>query len=1117
MKLSLYASIVVALSLVALPAAAQNTVSGSVTNIEGSAIGETIQVRAWRLQANGGYAIQAQNMVNGSGAYSLSIPSGTYKFDARLGITVGCPNCNRTNGTSNHYATSDARYWRTDRWQPAEVADNRWTQEAAQTYNVTTNITNMNFRLPLAGAATGRVLAGGPARAGMLIRIEQVSDWRRHHNAVTLANQPNLTGQTHRLGRFWSRGLITGSNHRLIVHDPDGNYETFVQAGEFAPVAQSITNRGDITLAAYDANPYGSNNTVATAFDVTRASFGGTPLQWSSSNARIAPRNTGARDVFCWNVFAEERFYVTATTLGTVLPNRYHPWFNPRLRVVHASNSSQIHGQATDEYSGPGPMDAEVDTGRIPSDGRYCAQVTSVGDGSFAGTGQQTSGRYVLRIHMGNRPPFVDVTHGAQTNPATITIQEGGSISLGVTYGDPDGDTVGINSTFVNRHGNAVSGATFSPSGGSGTWSWDVPNVAAPDSPYTVTFTVNDAEFVTNRSVVLNVDGVNFPPTTPNLISPEDGAIVSTLEPTLETGGSTDADGDPIRYEIEVYYGGEEAPDGSDPADESYTALVPSGGNVASVVAGPLPEKENVWWRARAYDIPAEPPVGFSSWTDFQSFYVHALPPILDAYLGTDPAPATLEVDEGDLIVIDLEYSAPNGPYPDLSCVLLDGEGEPVEDGPELDVADGEGTWTWQVGALDSADGPYTLTCTADDGRYETSFDLDITVEAKNLPPSAPILVSPEVDEVVLTRHPTLVATNAVDPEGEATFMHFQVARDVAFVEIVATTSPAGVPQDEVEGQTGWMVDGGLDWGNEYWFRAFATDLHGLAGPYSSTRRFVVRDNSPPGQSTFDGDLGAQCSGSVVYASPMIVPVVHGVDPDDDPVYVHLQVFPYGADPSDGVLIDLTVPTDVESDVTDIEVNVATLPDNTRYTIRVRSYDNAAYSPFTECNFWLNLRNESPSPLVILTPEPGTELPLDATDVTVVVQNAYDPDLVVPGSSLEIAFCASRDPAFSDCPVMPRDWNRVDQSSLNPADTTEFQVNGLTPRERWHIRACALDEAGLCGPMDQTFVVIGSREDAIGAAPGGCCTTARGGEPWMALFAILALGLMAPRTRRRRT
>ena len=82
----------------------------------------------------------------------------------------------------------------------------------------------------------------------------------------------------------------------------------------------------------------------------------------------------------------------------------------------------------------------------------------------------------------------------------------------------------------------------------------------------------------------------------------------------------------------------------------------------------------------------------------------------------------------------------------------------------------------------------------------------------------------------------------------------------------------------------------------------------------------------------------------------------------------------------------------------------------------------------------------------------------------------------------------------------------------DPNDTTEFVVTGLTNREAWHIKACARDETGLCGPADSTWVLIG---DDSADAPQGCCTTSPRGDPWLAIFAVLCLALMAPRPRRR--
>ncbi len=616
----------------------------------------------------------------------------------------------------------------------------------------------------------------------------------------------------------------------------------------------------------------------------------------------------------------------------------------------------------------------------------------------------------------------------------------------------------------------------------------------------------------------------NIPPTTPVHVSPENGLVIDFLTPTLRFEKSEDPDGDDeaLSYDLEVWFS--DPSEGGNPerqiTDIEHTSGV---GGVISVPLDELPEKQMVWWRVRANDHQSQHQ--YSDWTEPWSFFTHAYPPEVLVYLEEEPAPEFIDVYEGDTVVLDILYQAPYGPVPNLTAELRDVYGR-VHDGEyELEILDatnqvGEAAWTWWVGALDSERSPYRVAFVANDGRYTTEVIHHIEVDSRNLPPTSPVLLEPEPGEILLVRDPVLLAKNAVDPEGEAVFMHFEIAADAAFDSVVSRTPPSGVPQDEQAGQTSWRADPPLDWGRDYWVRAYATDVHGVVGDYTDTHAVSLRQNQQPSDSEMEGDLaGAQCSaGHVVTHNPFILPVNHGSDPDGDPVWIHLQMYPYGETPEDTLVLDTKVPVD-EGEMTQVEIDLGVIPVNERYSIRVRSWDGALYSDnWHECNIWNNVRNTEPTPIVILDPDPANEenrLRMNTTEVRVTVQNAYDVDTVVPGAAIDIAWCSSLDPTFSDCPEFEADWDREPQSSFDPGDISEFTVTGLTNLQQWYIKACALDEANVCGPADTTSVIVGEESDF--AVPSGCCTTARGGDPWFAMLALLAIALMAPRPRHRRT
>ncbi len=101
-----------------------------------------------------------------------------------------------------------------------------------------------------------------------------------------------------------------------------------------------------------------------------------------------------------------------------------------------------------------------------------------------------------------------------------------------------------------------------------------------------------------------------------------------------------------------------------------------------------------------------------------------------------------------------------------------------------------------------------------------------------NQAPGAPALVSPGEGETVHTSVPTLVVSNAVDPDpGDELTYGFQIYADALLTDLV--TSTAGVPEGASE--TAWTVSAPLADGTYFW-RAYADDGEeaGLCMPAAS-------------------------------------------------------------------------------------------------------------------------------------------------------------------------------------------------------------------------------------------------------------------------------------------
>jgi hypothetical protein len=107
--------------------------------------------------------------------------------------------------------------------------------------------------------------------------------------------------------------------------------------------------------------------------------------------------------------------------------------------------------------------------------------------------------------------------------------------------------------------------------------------------------------------------------------------------------------------------------------------------------------------------------------------------------------------------------------------------------------------------------------------------------DTDNLPPSAPLLVSPVDGETVYSSRPTLTVANAADPDpGDVLTYGFHVFSDALLTTLV--TSVDGV--EEGTTTTSWMVTPPLEDGSYYW-RAYAFDGT-ERGPCMDAAQFTV-------------------------------------------------------------------------------------------------------------------------------------------------------------------------------------------------------------------------------------------------------------------------------------
>jgi hypothetical protein len=801
------AALAAAAATAAAPRAAwaTGTLAGTITDTGGAPIAG-MEVRAWRVMPGGGpaagFTIQTMTLTNGAGAYALVVPADDYKVDARMPPLY-----------AGNYG---------DRWYDvAAPASGGYVEADADLVTVPDGVTvsGVDIVLEVLGGLDGRVaLSGGAGVPGVWVRAERNADPRVHHNDQT----EMLSGV---VGNFSFRGLVPAGDYQVLVYDPGGVYDTGLFAGPYGVSTGFNGALGNLTVGPYAADPFepdGGPGCASPAVDYSGFTVV-PPLPWSSSGTWIGPLGADV-DWLCVAAMAGDRFLVTATTELTFGgATRYHPWTDPILSFWTGDGVTML---ADDDDSGPGPLDAYIDTGPVPAAGCYCFVVSTFGDfgdGLWNGVGQASTGDYTLVVEMGNRPPALSVTDmgvPAPAPPGTVVVDEGVTLVLDLGYADPEGDPVVVAAALTDNTGAPVAGATLTAAGGTGSWVWPVGGSAGGGSPYTVVFTAEDAEFTTTVPVLIVVNVVNGPPTVPSILAPLLGATVATGTPALTLGNSTDPDGDPISYEMELHYG-----DAAAPVAQSLVVAEMAGGTTTTTPAT-IPENTHVYWRARATD---GFPGGTSPWTPFFDFLVDV----------ANEAPlATLLVKpyDGEMVLVRRPgLSASNTTDPEGNAILFffevaedAGFATVVASSPGVpqDVLGKTTVWTLDVD-LDWGATYYARARVEDDmGAVGGVSNVNAFDIKENVQPSRPELepadacVGAEYD----APPDSFTVANVDDPEGEPVTLELEIR---AFDDDPATTTPlvtASVMQDESATSTVIAFDGAALAPGHYAWRVRAFD-----------------------------------------------------------------------------------------------------------------------------------------------------------------------------------------------------------------------------------------------------------------------------------------------------
>ncbi|MBI3179040.1 MAG: hypothetical protein HYZ27_05225, partial [Deltaproteobacteria bacterium] len=433
------------------------------------------------------------------------------------------------------------------------------------------------------------------------------------------------------------RGMVPANDYQIIGYDPTGARDTLLLAGPYTITSNANGALGTLAMADAPADPYEPNNgaNCAVGFDPAPL-HADPPLPFQTVGGRIGPTTANDVDWYCFNAVAGDRLFVSASTEFTFAgATRYHPWTDPMISFWRGARGTKL---AEDDDSGTGPLDARLDTGPLVA-GCHCVAVTTFGDTNYVGAGQGSSGRYALKLVMGNRPPVVSIRKGVGELPSAPNIfymDEGDTMDLTLGYADADHDVPAKTFSFDDAMGTPVAGGNLALGANGGTFRWTAPPGSQVGSPYVMRLVASDAEFTMRKDVLVVVNGVNRAPDVPVPVSPIGGAVVATGAPPLTWNNAADPEAQPVTYDVELYHG-----DTDRLPDETATVVETAGGTTAWTPTT-IPENTKASWRVRARD---GQPNGISPWSPFATFLVDTV---------NDPpeVPLLIKPAEGEIVPV---------------------------------------------------------------------------------------------------------------------------------------------------------------------------------------------------------------------------------------------------------------------------------------------------------------------------------------------------------------------------------------------------------------------------------------------------------------------------------
>lgn len=542
-------------------------------------------------------------------------------------------------------------------------------------------------------------------------------------------------------------------------------------------------------------------------------------------------------------------------------------------------------------------------------------------------------------------------------------------------------------------------------------------------------------------------------PTVPVIEAPMDGSEVATLQPQLAVANSSDADGDSLTYQFELY------------GDQGYSELVageegvPQGDETTTwTVPVELTENRDYYWRVRTADGYSfslwaygtfvvnsvnEPPGVFFISRPRHGALVGTVHPLLEVTNSRDPDPGFLTYGFEVYADSDMRF-----PVATASGILPDAGGITAW-GLETDLIDGK-TYYWQATAADELG-----------VRSQTAVG-SFTVDLFHPEPPAPVIVAPHAGMEVAATDLELTVSNVSHGASVVYFFELDVAEtfDTPF-KVASEGLSAGA--DEI---TAWPV-AGLSDGVRYFWRVRVGD--GAAdSAWTAGRFFINAKNETPSAPTVHNP------GRLAWVNDLTpeLAVNPALDPDGDDLTYQFEIYTDEA---------LTIPAYRGISTTGRWRVPVELANNTRCFWRARAEDDhgAVGEWTTASEFFVRFTDSDETPgISILSPvEPvvtnGDYLPIQWEDV--------DPD-----SSARIALYYDTDTAGADGVLIA---GNLPEDPDGAADSYEWDITAI--EGVFYLYATITDDQNETTVYSPVPVTIDrSPPEIVFVPPGGSYTTA---------------------------